>query len=106
MGLQGPSIDATPVRTAFLLLQTLPATLALKGFLQKAHLKGQVHSSCFFFAGTFHSPGGRESVGKECHQGGEAARLHNEDSWGCECGISVCTVTAGTSNLLHGAFCE
>ena len=53
MGLQDPSIDATPVRTAFLLLQTLPAALALKGFLQKAHLKGQVHGSGFFFAGTF-----------------------------------------------------
>ena len=25
---------------------------------------------------------------------------------GAECGISVCTVTAGTSNLLHAAFCE
>ena len=25
---------------------------------------------------------------------------------GAECGISVCIVTAGTSNLLHGAFCE
>ena len=40
MGRQDPSIDATRARTGFLLLQTLPAALTLKGFLHKAHLKG------------------------------------------------------------------